>query len=403
MESDLLDSSLFSSQSATSLQPNSQLFITDDDGTEYELFHPLPSRYRRTDQSIAWQHGVRLNLRGTRKEQADFWRCDRCRKVMTLKNGTRNIVRHLRDIHQITDEETQSRNSSPAPSSSVSNNRPMRQLTLNETRLDFPDISQFRVATVSWLLASAQPFSIVDNVWFRRVLRVVQPQIDPYLFSQNTAKTWSMLAFANAKKQVKSLLQRSLTRIHITVDIWTSKYNSYSFLGICAHFVTEDSGEWKLKNVILSLKRLRKKHTGEFQASIVLSGLQEYDIVENIGVIVADNAPDNDTLVKHLWAEIDPLAKLEGKRGRCMAHIINLVAKSYLYKNDVEAFTAEADRLGDNQFDPENFKKAHALWQKKGPIGKLHNLVVFIKSSTSREEEFKAIKTGDHIDGTFLL
>jgi hypothetical protein len=66
----------------------------------------------------------------------------------------------------------------------------------------------------------------------------------------------------------------------------------------------------------------------------------------------------------------------------CVGHIINLVAHKVLFGSDAEAFelelqskvTAEAVEL--------------ASWRRKGPIGKLHNLIRYIMFNSTRQEAF---------------
>ena len=46
-------------------------------------------------------------------------------------------------------------------------------------------------------------------------------------------------------------------------------------------------------------------------------------------------------------------------------------------------------------FDWVKARKAQHAWQSKGAIGKLHNIVVFIRKSVQRREAFKRINFGD--------
>jgi hypothetical protein len=64
-----------------------------------------------------------------------------------------------------------------------------------------------------------------------------------------------------------------------------------------------------------------------------------------------------------------------------MGHVINLVAHKVLFGSDVEScvhelikFTAEAVEL--------------MTWRRKGPIGKLHNLIRYITHSSNRRDAF---------------
>ncbi|KAF4435092.1 putative AC9 transposase [Fusarium austroafricanum] len=88
-----------------------------------------------------------------------------------------------------------------------------------------------------------------------------------------------------------------------------------------------------------------------------------------------DNASNNDTAME----EIGKALGLEGKtrRLRCFGHILNLAVKALLFGHNSEAF--EDDIQGNETLDA----KAHELWRRKGPVGKLHNLIFWIHRSDS--------------------
>lgn len=72
---------------------------------------------------------------------------------------------------------------------------------------------------------------------------------------------------------------------------------------------------------------------------------------------------------------------------RCYGHVLELAARAFLYGEDSEAFEAESqvhDLLSRQEEDLR-------YWRKKGPVGQLHNVVKFIKSSPQRSELFKRV------------
>jgi hypothetical protein len=70
------------------------------------------------------------------------------------------------------------------------------------------------------------------------------------------------------------------------------------------------------------------------------------------------------------------------RRLRCASHIITLMTKQILFGEDLGAFELEVSVAKDELEDLQ-------LWQKKGPIGKLHNIVKYIKDSYQRRERFE--------------
>ncbi|KAL6406027.1 putative Transposase-like protein [Ilyonectria robusta] len=69
----------------------------------------------------------------------------------------------------------------------------------------------------------------------------------------------------------------------------------------------------------------------------------------------------------------------------CQGHIINLAAKAFLFVTDNEKL--ERDDAGLHNV---TLKQIEA-WRKKGPLGKLHNFVVYIQRSVQRSQKFLAI------------
>jgi hypothetical protein len=111
--------------------------------------------------------------------------------------------------------------------------------------------------------------------------------------------------------------------------------------------------------------------------------LQHFGISnENLGYFVLDNALNNDTTLAKLGKTMgfEPIQK----RLRCMGHILNLIAESYIFGQDVSTFE-------------ENYKKAspgerRKLWRQRGELGKLHNLVAHVTASGKRTDLFLALQ-----------
>ncbi|KAG7410412.1 hypothetical protein Forpi1262_v017528 [Fusarium oxysporum f. sp. raphani] len=84
------------------------------------------------------------------------------------------------------------------------------------------------------------------------------------------------------------------------------------------------------------------------------------------------------------------LEGLEGERRiRCVGHILNLSAKAFLEGDSSDIF--------DSHIAEKDQKKERELlreWRKRGPIGKLHNLVYWIRRNPQRRELFLSITSG---------
>jgi len=76
------------------------------------------------------------------------------------------------------------------------------------------------------------------------------------------------------------------------------------------------------------------------------------------------------------------------RRLRCLGHVINLAAKAFLYGKDFDAFEKDVENVRENS----ELLKELDIWRKRGPVGKLHNVVVFICRSPQRRQRFADIK-----------
>jgi hypothetical protein len=107
--------------------------------------------------------------------------------------------------------------------------------------------------------------------------------------------------------------------------------------------------------------------------------LDHYKLRERFGYAITDNASGNRACLNLLAQELGIDAVQS--HVRCIGHVINFVANKVLFGSDVESFeyelsntTAEAVEL--------------LTWRRKGPIGKLHNLIRYIGFSPNRRDAF---------------
>ncbi|KFA45491.1 hypothetical protein S40293_10281 [Stachybotrys chartarum IBT 40293] len=85
-------------------------------------------------------------------------------------------------------------------------------------------------------------------------------------------------------------------------------------------------------------------------------------------------------------------ADTEARMMRCFGHILNLVAQSFLYGEDAASFELQSEAYGLLQQVEEDLEH----WRAKGPVGKLHNIVKFIRASPQRT---KALPFSSQVTG----
>lgn len=115
------------------------------------------------------------------------------------------------------------------------------------------------------------------------------------------------------------------SKLSFTQDIWTS-ITGQSYVGIVASYITSN---FELKTKMLAMKEI-SSHTGANIAEIFTSVLREYRLEEKIGFITMDNAANNGTFIEELEKNIPGFENPKNHQIRCMAHIINLVIRTFI-------------------------------------------------------------------------
>ena len=172
--------------------------------------------------------------------------------------------------------------------------------------------------------------------------------------------------------------------MHFTFDLWTSP-NHHAFLGVVGHWV--DNGG-TLHSTVLGLQRFRGRHTGENQAIHFWEVATRYKLVDKIGYFTLDNATNNDSalrFIKNYLGEIGILFDPVSRRLRCFGHVLNLVVKAFLWGEDAETFEAEIITRQDLDREVEKLQ----AWRRKGPLGKLHNIITWICRTPQRWDRFE--------------
>lgn len=219
----------------------------------------------------------------------------------------------------------------------------------------------------------------------RNLLYYVNPAVCDLLpYSGGQTKRNLHRSLKLRKTGIIDVLKSAISLVHLTPDGWTSP-NGLGILGIVAHFVSKDHGP---QHLVIAMKELIGAHSGQNMAEVTADVLEDYGITSRVGYIMSDNVYANDTYVRHLSTLLEARGLCfdpSQRRLRCQGHIINLVVMSFFFdphpNEDFDSYlgptTAEADK-----------------WRRIGPLGKLHNIVVWVQSSTERRQEFRNLSFG---------
>ncbi|KAG9375775.1 hypothetical protein A1F94_013519 [Pyrenophora tritici-repentis] len=260
--------------------------------------------------------------------------------------------------------------------------RSQRLTNASESEID-PLIT--RELFVNWLAADSLPFSLCKSRAFRTFLQYISPATNDLLPESDTTIRQDMLScYMQLKSETKQRLQSALSPIHITYDLWTSS-NRLGLMGVVAYFVDEDG---VLRNLTIALREIEGSHSGENMAKILWDVLSEYQILTKLGYFTMDNASNNDAMLLALECRLQEEGiewDSTNHRLRCNGHIIQLAVGAFLFGRHPNL--SDSDDLT---------REDIAQWRQLGPLGKLHNIVVWVQRSPQRMQAFKKDSGGKH-------
>jgi len=105
---------------------------------------------------------------------------------------------------------------------------------------------------------------------------------------------------------------------------------------------------------------------------------------------MADNASTIDSCIDEVLQQLYPdmMAKQRKRRRlQCFGHIVNLCAQAFLIGKDAEKVCRQLDTA----YQEGDWMKIGELWRKRGLIGRLHNLIRYIRMTPQHCQFFKGI------------
>jgi hypothetical protein len=124
---------------------------------------------------------------------------------------------------------------------------------------------------------------------------------------------------------------------------------------------------------------VNRAKSGQLIVEITANVINNYKISQNLRAFIMDNATDNNTMLKELVTRFD--INISYSRLRCLSYIINLVIKALLFSKGVSKLKR---KLAGTLYD-----KAFKIWNSIGPIGKLHNIYIYINYNLIRIITFR--------------
>lgn len=341
------------------------------------------AKRKREPRSIWYRFGEKLLRLSDNKVVYYCYVCERKKRQQDLPvmNGTGPALDHLREEHQIDKHGNKIKVTVPAG-----------QATLEQTNtlVTTYDFEEFKRLLLRWMVYCFIAFRMIENDYFRALLNWLNKGVGQLLpHAASTLRQWIINEYEQQKVLVIEELSKAISNVHLSFDLWSSP-NHYAIMGIYGHFINAAGHR---RTQLLAFRRLRGDHSGENQAQLIVEVINEYLIAGSIGYLVCDNAKSNDVAVAAVLKELFPAIKassMKARRLRCFGHITNLCARAMLLGKGAGKALADIDR--------KQAKGAHeaidAFWRKRGCIGRLHNLIRWIRWTPQRREAFISCKQG---------
>jgi hypothetical protein len=287
-------------------QLDSELFDTPDSPVPNHPHSPSTTTLATTKRrySKVWHHTpvdhnkVTLNANGK-----SIWQCKYCAKEYLESGGTTIIAGHLKDKHNINISSTQEARTALMQANisdafeRAQQSSDYKRRCLSTTKSHNLDPAVLEQLYIRWITTCSVSFRMATLPEFRALLGYLNPEIDNWLpNSISTIRTWTLRTYEAQKHQIKHEIQSALSKVHFTMDLWTSP-NALAILGLIAHY-TSESGQ--LEHSVLALRELDGKHSGYNIANCIMQVINDYGIASKVGYFMMDNADNNDTMMEAL-------------------------------------------------------------------------------------------------------
>ena len=363
----------------------------------------LRPRHRRVintkaKESWIFRHGASLE-----HKKARYWLCRLCHLKKSYSTalysaaGTTHAAKHLTREHRISQPgELPNLPANPfsfAASLSTHRTSLSRQSSVGLGLASRFNESLWKARFVDWVILEDITFRQASSERLRWLIsNGGEPASQLLPESHTSISTWIHDAFQKRQKIVFELLKNAKSLVHLSFDLWTAS-NGYNYIGIVSHFV---DAEGLKRDVLIGLPRVIGPHSGENIAPYIKEVIDRYKLSSKLGYFVLDNAESNDTCLKALalWFPID----VNKRRLRCIGHIINLIVRASVFGGNTSKLEDELRGASDEiRFE---------IWAKKGPIGRLHNIITYICRSDQRRQVLRGLQeelAGDDLIFTINL
>ncbi|CCE35273.1 uncharacterized protein CPUR_03261 [Claviceps purpurea 20.1] len=307
------------------------------------------------------------------------------------EDDTELIERHLSKAHNV---------HQPDPSSKTRRSLPKRDLHQPDLR-SFPvkkqktdgaqkesvariesiDRPTFQRRLVQWATNANPAVDILEHSELRDVFDFLDPSFKGSSLTLDTLRNIILAEVNLLKARVIKAFKQSPSRVHISFESSTSEDRRSCFT-INASFL---SPAFKPQKIILGIPDLTTFDTGQNFSGAVVEVLKEYKLLSQdnneVGCFVLNDAPDSDRAIEELGRMLQ-WQNPSQRRVRCFGQVLRHVAQTMLFADKSE---------GVDGLDPYDLHE----WAKRGPVGRLHIFLAWIKQSDEAASIIETLQVED--------
>lgn len=237
-------------------------------------------------------------------------------------------------------------------------------------------------------LTATNGFDVFENQSFQEMLQIMNPataaQID---LGREAMRSNFDRIFAEKKKIIQADIETAVSRVHVAFSLWRTSAVPATILEVSAHYI---DAEGSLQQRLIAFHHVSGFPSGPNLALFLEKIVTDWDLTDRLGCLVSNTTSSNDVCTEHLFNKARPDLEeidISDRRIRCFSHILNIVGRASLYGEDFESFEHESYVKRFQAPDENELRRCRQI----GPVGKLHNIIKWVRSSSKNKKAFTSI------------
>lgn len=195
-----------------------------------------------------------------------------------------------------------------------------------------------------------------------------------------TVSSWIKKTYDRRLSIAAEVLTSAATKVSISLIIHTAGVG-VRLLGVRTYFIDHNG---RPTIMFVSMPRRQNGHAASGTTDMVSAIIDEHHLRRSLGYIATDDFSNSAACLSMAAFTCHPTG--HDRRLQCLAYFLDSLAHSILFGCVGKGLEGELVAAENNE------KEQTDIWRKRGPYGKLHNVINYIKKYSQREERFTDIQ-----------